>query len=95
MQLHNQKHRQLQGAPRRVRGRSGRVRAVQPAAMGRDLTRDHGHGEVPGVVGAAPPTGCFITGCRLLGATGCSTSPVTRRHSSANQLGGGRSAEMA
>ena len=63
----------------------GGPRTVQPAAMaGETLRVIMDMGKFQGVMDAATPTGCFTISCRLFGSTGCSTSPVTRRHSSAN-----------
>jgi hypothetical protein len=42
-------------------------------------------GKFHGVMAATTPTGCFSTIMRLLRSTVSSTSPVTRRHSDANQ----------
>lgn len=42
-------------------------------------------GKFQGVIAATTPTGCFSTSMRLLRSTVSSTSPVTRRHSDANQ----------
>ena len=71
---------------RHTQGQSVQVGPTgQPTAMAGDTLRViMDMGKFQGVMAATTPTGCLMTTGRLVALTGCSTSPFTRRHSSAN-----------